>query len=401
MSWKDFLPNKARVTAASLAMSGILLGAGLLMQPTWADSTWKSMDIPNTDGGLVVSPSLLGYKRLQVFFGWSNNKSLIKAPEFCFSMMEGDSWTNIKAPFFGSNLAGVRKVASAVAKYTVGIIFQHNIVEQSDNAFEIMFAYSNDNGWSFTKPAVCDSYVTDNGNGSDVNIAGVGGRKPSLCFAWIAENDMVKAAIFDPKYRGDRPRACNLGRHGANSERVELAGEDKGGFVSVWNDGHSLNSSYIRPLVGTNDDPIKVAQGKFGLNFSLSDNSGRNTTLVYDLPRLTKSDKSRRQVRRWQDGAWQTVEAAPPVGGEAKLGAALESCQDENGGLHVASLSRDGETIYYSALKDGRFSTPEVAVKLKPIIGCTGFSIAVCGKYVYIFASQGPSCQCVRRALDA
>ena len=387
--------------ACLACVGGIVLGCAHTEKSWAASSSWQHLETPNTGGGLVVDPQLLTYKRLQVFFGWSNTTSAIKAPEFSFSVFEsGNKWTTIKAPFFGANLAGVRKVAAANAKYSVGILFLHNIVEQSENAFEVMYSYSSDSGWSFSKPAVCDSFVLSGaGGGSDIDIAGVGGRKPSLCFGWTAENNMVKAALFDPQYRGDRPRACNLGRQGVGCDKGELAGENKGGFVTVWNDGHSLLSSYIRPLIGSNEDSVNIVRGKFGLNFSLCDNSGKNPLLVYDLPRLSKNDKSRRQVRRWEDGAWQVVPASPPAAGEAPIGSALEACQDKDGNLHVASLSRDGESIIYSCLKDGKFSNPEVAVKLKPMIGCTGFSIAAQDKYIYIFASQGPSNQFVRRAL--
>lgn len=398
---KNFHRRVAIGLACLACAGGVWLGCEHMDKSWAASSAWQHLDVPDTGGGLVVDPRLLAYKRLQVFFGWSNNNSVVKAPEFSFSVFEsGNKWTTINAPFFGANLAGVRKVAAATAKYSVGVLFLHNIVEQSENAFEVMYSYSGDSGWSFSKPAVCDSFVLSGaGGGSDIDIAGVGGRKPSLCFGWTAENNMVKAAIFDPQYRGDRPRACNLGRQGVGCDKVELAGENKGGFVTVWNDGQSLLSSYIRPLIGTNENSVNIVRGKFGLNFSLCDNSGKNPLLVYDLPRLSKNDKSRRQVRRWEDGAWQVVPAAPPSAGEAPIGAALEACQDKDGNLHVASLSRDGESIIYSCLKDGKFSNPETAIKLKPMIGCTGFSIAVQDKYVYIFASQGPSNQFVRRAL--
>ena len=382
---------------------GMTVACGALMWGLWgtslAEGAWQQMEVPDTSGGLVVDPHLLGDKRLQVFFGWSSNERAVKAPEFSFSVFDKDHWNEIKAPFFGSNYAGVRNVDCAIAKYSVGVIFQNNIVEQGKDAFEVRFAISNDNGWSFSNPAVCDSFVSSMDTGSDVSIAGVGGRKASLCFGWIAENRMVKTAILDPNYRGDRPRANNMGRHGLNGARVELAGEEEGGFVSVWNDGGSLQSAYIKPLIGTSEEATTVAKGKFGLNFSASDNKGRNAMLVYDLPRLLKGNKSRRQVRRWQDGAWQVVAAAPPVGGEAPLGASLTSCQDEKGNLYVASLSRDGEKIYVSALRNGQFTPPQVAMNLKPIIGCTGFDLAVNGDYLYLFASQGPHNQMVRRPL--
>lgn len=392
--------RRAACAAASAAMACTLIwGCFSADRCAASASGWEQMNVPNTDGGLVVDPHLLPISSMQIFFGWSSNARAVKAPEFSFSVWKDKDWTEIKAPFFGGNVAGVRKVACAVAKQTVGVIFEHNIVEQDARAFEIKYAYSSDRGWSFTKPAVCDSFVCDTKAGTSVNIAGVGGRKPSFCFGWTAESNMVKAALFDAQYRGDSPRAVNLGRYGGDCDRVEMAGEEKGGFVCVWNSGSALMSSYIRPLLGTNEEAVKVAAGRFGRNFTVSDNKGRNATLVYDLPRLSKGDSCRRQVRRWKDGAWQAVPAAPPKAGEAPMGSYLTSCQDEDGNVYVASLSRDGEKIYYSRLKDGAFSDPEVALNLKPMIGCTGISIAVHDGSVYIFASQGPSNQMVRHSL--
>ncbi|MBQ7501236.1 hypothetical protein IJT93_00775 [bacterium] len=397
------LRKKAALGAAALTLlGGVLHFAFKAENAAWAEAPkWESMGVPDTSGGLVVDPHLMNLNKLQVFFGCSNPNNKIKAPEFAFSVSDdGKKWTDVKSPFFGYNMPGVRKVSCALAKKTVGIIFQHNIVDQGPNAFEVMYAYSGDSGWSFSKPAVCDSFVSDSVSETAVNIAGVSGRKPALCFGWLAEGFKVKAALFDPTLRADRPRANNLGRYAAGGERIEMGGEENGGFVCVWNDGSGLLSSYIKPLIGTNEEPVKVASGKFGLNFSVSNNgSGRHALLVYDLPRLRKGENARRQVRLWKDGGWQNVEAAPPAKGEAPLGASLSSCQDKDGSLYVASLSKDGQTIYYSALKDGRFSEPEAAMKLKPLIGCTGFSIAVLNDYVYIYASQGPSCQLVRRRI--
>lgn len=403
MSVFNNFKKKAAAGAAALAVLGGLLHFSFDTEnAAWAEGgRWESMNVPDTEGGLVVDPHLMNLNKLQVFFGCSNPKNKIKAPEFAFSVSDdGNSWTDVKSPFFGYNMPGVRKVSCGLAKKTIGIIFQHNIVDQGPNAFEVMYSISGDSGWSFSKPAVCDSYVSDNPSGGAVNIAGVSGRKPALCFGWLAEGFKVKAALFDPSMRADRPRACNLGRYTTGGERVEMGGEENGGFVCVWNDGSGLLSSYIKPLIGTNDDPVKIASGKFGLNFSVSNNgSGRHALLVYDLPRLRKGENTRRQVRLWKDGEWQTVAAAAPAKGEAPLGSSLNSCQDKDGNLYVASLSRDGETIYYSTLRDGRFSDPEAAMKLKPVIGCTGFSISVLNGYAYIFASQGPNCQMVRRKI--
>ena len=71
--------------------------------------------------------------------------------------------------------------------------------------------------------------------------------------------------------------------------------------------------------------------------------------------------------------------------------------EDEDGNIHVASLTKSGEQILYSCLRDGKFSDPEVVMELRQVIGVTGIDIAYVDNYVYVTASQGPYMNISRR----
>lgn len=385
-----------------LGLVAVTASDGVLAQSTTAgkalNAAWEVMPTPETNGELALEPQLLGLSKPYLGWGWTNTSSKMVEPEFAFSFLEGSSWTRPRAPFFGSNVGNLRRMAVAVAKYTVGVIYQRN-TEQSHDSFEILYSMSGDKGWSYTTPKVCDSYVHEDTRGTDVAIAGVGGRKPTFCYGWLAEERQVRLAILDPNFRGDRPRANNVGRYGRGCERVELAGEEHNGFVGVWNEGQRLMSAYITPLVGEAKESQQIVSGKIGQNFSLSDSGGRHPVLVYDLPRSPKNG-TRRQVMTWNDkGEWEKIEAAPPLGGDFRLPLTISSCQDKDKNLYLASVSRNGESVHFTALRNGRFTVPELCMNLKPLLGVTGVSIACCGDYVFIAASQGPYMQVVRRSL--
>lgn len=377
-----------------VVLVALLASALVWLDPVQADGKWEQVSTPNTNGGLVITPNILDSGRLLMTWGWSSGK--MEVPEYAFSTMNGDSWTEPRVPFFGDNVGNVRRLATATAKYTTGLIYQRT-TEQDDDAFEVLYCISVDKGWSYTDPRVVDSFVHEEKGGTAVNIAGIGGRRPTFAFGWLSEARQVKTAILDPGYVGDRPRANNMGRYGLGCERIELAGEESGGFVSVWNEGSRLMSGYLRPLSGTAEESQLVQNGKVGLNFAMCDNKGRNPVLVFDLNRAPSNGGSRRQVRAWKDGQWNTVAAAAPSSGDFPVSLQIDACQDSDRNLHVVSLARNGESLTYSALKDNRFGEPETVCPLRPVIGITGMGIVAYDKYVYVVVSQGPYVQLWRR----
>ena len=379
-------------------LTGSVIGLSLWTVPVQADDGWQALIPPDTGGGLILSPRMTGAGSPRPFLAWAGTgaNASYKLPEFTFSVLNGKNWTEPKAPFFGEFINNVRCLDVGMARYNVGTIYMRN-TEQSKTTFEVLFTNSSDKGWSFSKPAVADSFNHEDAAGTAVAIAGVGGAKPMFMMGWLSEAHTVKAAIWNPAEKMDRPRSENIGKYGSGYERLQLCGENKNGFLAAWNDGRNLMTTYLSPLVGKNEGANSLVNAKIGHNFALTDYRGRNPKLVFELPKLRKGEGARRQVYEWKDKQWERVPAAPPSKGERPCPARLEACQDEDGNIHVASLTKSGEQILYSSLRDGKFSDPEVVMELRQVIGVTGIDIAYVDNYVYVTASQGPYMNISRR----
>lgn len=375
----------------SLTIGGIL-SAALWAIPVSAESGWEAITAPNTGGGLVLSPKMSGAGTSHPFLAWAGTgeDASFSLPEFTFSVLRGNEWSKAKAPFFGKFINNVRCLALGMARYTVGAIYMRN-TDQSKTTFEVLFTGSSDKGWSFATPEVADSFSHEESSGTDVACAGVGGKKPMFALGWLSENRAVKVGLWNPATKADRPRAEIIGRYGRTTQRLELAGVENGGFVAAWNDGRSLMTTYLAPLVGNAEKASSLIDAKIGYNFCLTDYKGRNPKIVFELPKLRKGDGARRQVWAFtKDKKWERIPAAAPSKGERPAPSRLEACQDEDGNIHVASLPKTGDQILYSRLVDGKFTEPEVAIDMHKVIGVTGFDIAYVNDYVYITAAQGP-----------
>lgn len=377
----------------------ILALAMALTWPALAESPWETMPTPETSGGLVLAPRLeSGAGRLQMAWGWTNPSSKILDPEFTYSSFNGSSWTRPKAPYFGNNLGRLRKLDMARARQAVGVVYQRTL-DQDDRAFEVLYAVSGDGGWSYTRPAVADSYVHEESRGTAVAMAGIGGRRPTFALGWLTEGRSVRVGVLDPSNNSDRPRANTLGTHGPRSERLELAGDDEGGFVAVWSDGSSLQSCRLRPIVGTAESSESVFTGSVGRNFALTDWQGRRPTLVFEADRVPAAGGPRRQVMRWAERRWQKVDLKPPPSGEAEAPSTLEAVQDQDGEIHVLALTRAGDRLEYSRTLKGRWTDPETVFSLNSSLGVTGFDLAILKGSLFAVVAQGPHLQMARRAV--
>lgn len=378
------------------------LALALTLGLTWtaaAETRWEAVPAPETNGGLVLAPRLeSGAGRLQMAWGWTNPSSKILDPEFTYSSFNGSAWTRPKAPYFGDNLGRLRKLDMARARQAVGVIYQRTL-DQDDRAFEVLYAVSGDGGWSYSRPAVADSYVHEESVGTAVAMAGIGGRRPTFALGWLTEGRAVRVGVLDPNNNSDRPRASTLGTHGSRSERLELAGDDEGGFIAVWSDGRKLESCRLRPIVGTPEASETVFSGSVGRNFVLTDWQGKRPTLVFEADRAPTGGGPRRQVMRWADRRWQSVDLAAPPQGEAEAPSTLEAVQDEDGEIHVLALPRAGDQVLYSRTLKGRWTEPESVFSLNPRLGVTGFDLAVLKDNVFAVVAQGPHLQVARRTL--
>jgi len=383
-----------QVLALVLALGWLAGGAAS------SEGAWEALPAPETSGGLVLAPCLeSGAGRLQMAWGWTNPSTRIKEPEFTYATFNGATWTRPKAPYFGDNIGRLRRLGMARARQAVGVIFQRTL-DQDDDAFEIRFAVSADGGWSFSAPAVADSFVAEGSAGTAVAMAGIGGRRPTFALGWIAEGRAVRVGVLDASSNSDRPRANNLGLHGTRSERVEIAGDDEGGFVAAWSDGPSLKSTRLTPIVGQAQDAQTAWAGSVGRNFALTDWKGRRPLLVFEPDRTPTGQGPRLQIQRWADRQWQKVEVASPAAGEIEPSATLEAVQDENGELHVIRLPRGGDSLLYSRTRNGRWTDPERVMALNSTLGVTGFDVSLLKEHLYVVASQGTSVQVARRQVQ-
>lgn len=372
--------------------------AGAVRAQEDEESPWQPVATPATGGGVVISPKLrVASGRLHMFWGWTNAAAKIVEPEFTYASLSGDTWSNPRPPYFGDNMGRVRRIATAVSRQSVGIIFQRQL-DQADNAFEVLFALSMDGGWSFSeRPGVADSYNHEGTTGTAVAMAGVGGRNPGFAMGWLTEHRSVRVGILNPKAASDRPRAHNVGTHSVDGERLEMSGENGNGYLAVWNEGSSVKSVRLKPLVGDPEQVHTVLSGQVGLNFALTDRSGKDPLLVVETKSNPRGGGSRRQVYAWDDGKWSPVQVSPPEGGELPAPRRLEAVQDEDGVLHVVTYPGSGKAILYQNNKGGRWSKPEEALALDANLGVTGFDVAVRDGQAYVMAAQGPRLQIAKR----
>ncbi len=368
--------------------------------PASSKGEWEALGVPDTAGGLVLAPCLeSGAGRLQMAWGGTNEASKIREPEFTYATFNGSAWTRPKAPYFGDNIGRLRRLAMARARQSVGVIFQRTL-DQDDDAFEIRYAVSADGGWSFSSAAVADSFVAEGSGGTAVAMAGIGGRRPTFALGWIAEGRAVRVGVLDASRNSDRPRANNLGTHGSRSERIEIAGDDEGGFVTAWSDGSSLKSTRLTPIIGQAQDAQTAYAGSVGRNFALTDWKGQRPLLVFEADRNPSGGGPRLQVRRWADRQWHRVEAAAPAAGEPEPSLTLEALQDEGGDMHVVSLPRGGDRLVYSRTLKGRWTNPETVMDLNSTLGVTGLDVSLLKDHLYVVASQGTAVQVARRPVQ-
>lgn len=383
-------------------MAGAIVGTALWALPSEANDGWQTLEAPQTSGGLVLCPRISGAGTSNPFMAWGGTGSdtKFKQPEFTFAVLRGDTWSDTKSPFFGNMMGNVRCLELSMARYVLGAIFMRN-TEQSKTTFEVLFAGSNDKGWSFSTPTVVDSFVHEDAGGTAVTVAGVGGVKPMFMLGWLSEAKQVKAAIWNPAEKADRPRAEILGHYGRGYEHMQMAGVEGGDFIAAWYDGRNLMTAAMCKLVGEVTKTEAVVSAKIGYNFALTDYRGKNPILVYELPKVRKSEGARRQLYAWHKDAWTRIPVAAPPNGERPCPSRLAACQDEDGNVHVATVPKSGDQVLYNRVVDGKFTEPEVALRLKKVLGLTGFDIAVVDNYVYVTASQGPHLYITRRKVKA
>lgn len=359
----------------------------------YSQETWTAYPAPFTDSGLFLSPRLQNVRgRLYVF--WAGTTGEARAPEiFLSSTTEGDnSWSKPRAPFFGNDMARVRKLAVANTRDTLALVFQRETT-QGNGAVEVLLTISADSAYSWSNPFVMDSYVLGQEGGSYVSIAGrQGTQRPEFAACWVAEDGAVRASNIDTR-SGFRPRALPVGNLSSIKGKAEVLGAGKDGFYAVWPEERTLRCSRVHPLSGVIDPATTVQTGEYLRLFATASHQrgpgflvaapegGDFSTLEAKNDKLAPVDKKR----------------IPLVGRQWECRAAL----DGDNKIHLALLEPGARAaIYYVHNRGGSWSAPEKVLTLREAAPLTGFDIAATEGYCWVTAGQNQIVHLLRRKLE-
>lgn len=368
---RDFLAG----TAATFTLLGL---------NGWAaetDSGWERFKAPPTEKGLVLQPRLLNVRsRLTLF--WAGTSSAARSPEvyYCNKSDGDDDWSKVRAPFFGNDMARVRRVAVATAREATGLIFQRETT-QGNGAVEILLSLSYDSGYSFSNPFVLDSYVLGQEGGSYISLAARQGlQRPEFGAMWVAEDGVVRACNIDPR-SGFRPRAIVVGNVASIRSKVEIVGAGNEGFYAVWPEAKHLKTAHLKPLNGETEPSVTLAAGDFDRNFCVA-SYYRGPGFV-----LAATESGALNVYEVKDEKFNPQAKArfPVHGRKLDSRCALEDRKH----LHVAVLeSGSVSKLWYTTNRSGSWSEPTLICELEKEVPVTGFDIEVMEEYVWVCAAQ-------------
>lgn len=349
--------------------------------PSQAQSLWQPFEIPATEKGLVNNPRLVTLKGKVTLF-WAGTNSSARNPEvmFCNAGDDDTGWGKTRAPFFGSDLGRVRRLAVATARDSMALVFQRETT-QGNGAVEVLLTLSGDSGYSFAAPFVMDSYVLGQEGGSYVSVAARQGKqRPEFAALWVAEGGVVRASNIDPR-SGFRPRAVVVGELESIRTKAEVVGAGGDGFHCVWPEGGGLKTTSIKPLTGSIDTASKLTSGDIQRNFSVAS--------YYRGPGFIAAATEGGDFKIFQtkDGKLAQYAASkfPLAGRKLDSRCALEGEQH----LHMAIVEAGAQPkIHYTTNRGGSWSPPETVQALQPDVPVTGFDITVSDSYVWIIVGQ-------------
>lgn len=370
--------------------------AGLTLRPGVAraqNGGWSAFPAPFTDSGLFLSPRLQNVRgRLYIF--WAGTTTEARAPEmFTANASDGDSdWTKPRAPFFGSDMGRVRRLAVANTRDTLAMVFQRETT-QGNGAVEVLLTISSDSAYTWSNPFVMDSYVLGEEGGSYVSIAGRQGvQRAEFAACWVAEGGAVRASNIDTR-SGFRPRALPVGNLTSIKGKAEVLGAGKEGFYAVWPEEKTLRSARVKPLTGVIEPAATVQTGEF-LRFFATASHQRGPGFLVAAPE--GGDLSLMEAKD-EKLALLDKKRIPLVGRQWECRAAL----DGDNKLHLALLEPGARgAIYYVHNRGGSWSAPEKVVALREEAPMTGYDIAVTEDYCWVVAGQNQIVHMLRRKRD-
>lgn len=371
------------------SMAGLAWSA---LGPAQAQSPWQPFEIPATEKGLVNNPRLVTLKGKVTLF-WAGTNNAARSPEvmYCNAGDDDAGWGKTYAPFFGSDLGRVRRLAVATSRDSMALVFQRETT-QGNGAVEVQLTISTDSGYSFGPPFVMDSYVLGQEGGSYVSVAARQGKqRPEFAALWVAEGGVVRASNIDPR-SGFRPRAVVVGEMESIRNKAEVVCAGGDGFHCVWPEGKGLKTTSIKPLTGTIDTATSLTPGDIQRNFCVA--------AFYRGPGFVAAATEGGDFKIFQTRDGKLL---PYSAGKFPLpGRKLDSrcCLEGEQHLHMAVVDQVGQPkISYTTNRTGSWSTPEVVQNLQLDVPVTGFDITVSDSHVWLIVAQEQLVNVWRRKL--
>jgi hypothetical protein len=360
--------------------------------PARAEGVWQKFGNPATDNGLVLNPRMVTLKGKVTLF-WAGTNAAARAPEImlCSAGDDDTTWGKTRAPFFGSDMGRVRRMAVATARDVMAIVFQRETT-QGNGAVEVLMTMSLDSGYSFGTPFVLDSYVLGQEGGSYLSCAArQGTQRAELAALWVAEGGVVRAANIDPR-SGFRPRAMVIGEVESIRAKAEVVGAGPDGFHCVWPESGGLKTTRIKPLTGTIEASEKLTPGDIQRNFCVAS--------FYRGPGYILSATEGGEFKIFQAKDGKLTPQSPgkfPMSGR-KLD--TRSCLEGDKHLHMVVVEGGAQPkLSYLTNRSGSWSAPEVIQKLEMDVPVTGFDITVSDGHVWAIVGQEQLVNIWRRPL--
>ncbi len=256
---------------------------------------------------------------------------------------------------------------------------------------EVLFTISRDNGWSFSRPYVVDSFVGPDPKGTYVAIgAREGLNRPEFALGWAVDEQAFRIAPIDLRSR-TRPDSFTVGYYNPGEMKIEVCGTGRDGLVSAFREGSALRTARIKPLTGGVDEAVTVNPKIPNRLFTLA--------ARYRGPAvLTFIDRNTIIALEYRGGRWHKILSSPlPATLSSSPITDLRSDLDDDRNIHLAI--RQGDIIYHMAGHEHRWSPPEKVLSLQPDLPSDGFDIAVTDEFIYICAAQRQTLQIKRKSL--
>jgi hypothetical protein len=358
-----------------------------LARPLGAEDSWEEMPLPATHQGAVISPSVSTVGgRLAMVWAGTDPENDITEPEFFFATFDGSAWSAPRAPYFGDDLGRVRRVVAARSRHALACVFARQ-PGSSSGALDVMYCYSTDSGWSFTKPILLDSI--HGGAGSTLAVGGSDYREPGFVAGWVDESDQVRTVLMDSNV-GDHPTGKVVGQ--TSGGRIQVTGDGQRGYLAAWLNGNSVETVHLKPLTGHPDDILRPVSG--ASRFALAAGGGRPPVL---LAQVSQGGKALLVSLTWSGGGWSAPSQAPLV---FPQGSEMRAVQDRQGRLHLLAYDSAANKIFYTRSRpQGGWEPPELALGLDPLMAISGFDMTADDEHLWLVAAQGPRVHLLRRRL--